>query len=521
MVKKINRDAIAIKELLQKGMRQCDICRILKLKRAKVNYWAKTEIKESQSKKKKLNAIYMERIKRWANNKTTSARSSRIISGMINSILEKRNEKDKNGKQMTIHHTTINRYLKEYFGKPRKIRKVFYLSEEQKKKRVDFCKKILERGIKAEQIFFTDESNIQLGAFTNDYIRLDPDKKPWDESTYELINRPERKFEKSITIAGGINYYGLGKLIFLDGTMNEFSYGQALLFYQDDISRISQKANEEIIFEQDGASSHTSKSNIFLLNKLFKKDGWIQNPPNSPDLAYPIERIWGIIKPRVKRRDPKSLDELKKYLLEEWNSIPKTIVQNLCKEYLAKLKKCVEIGGARIEPEYFHKNTSLPNKWELKDNLPKQRIIYNNKRLILYKKHEIKRLKRQLKEIKENYSKKIKKMKAEIKKKVYKKRDLRLMTIGNALSIVNVQNQGLVKEKKIEEEKNKLIEDLELKINSLSKKDVFQYLRYLNGEEEEKEEGDSVSTVDDKEGKIFDLEGLIKLNKEIKYKLKI
>ena len=222
-----------------------------------------------------------------------------------------------------------------------------------------------------------------------------------------------------------------------------------------------------------------------------------------------------------KRRDPKSLDELKKYLLEEWNSIPKTIVQNLCKEYLAKLKKCVEIGGARIELEYFHKSTSLPNKWELKDNLPKQRIIYNNKRLILYKKHEIKRLKRQLKEIKENYSKKIKKMKAEIKKKVYKKRDLRLMTIGNALSIVNVQNQELVKEKKIEEEKNKLIEDLELKINSLSKKDVFQYLRYLNGEEEEKEEGDSVSTVDDKEGKIFDLEELIKLNKEIKYKLKI
>ena len=72
----------------------------------------------------------------------------------------------------------------------------------------------MERGIKAEQIFFTDESNIQLGAFTNDYIRLDPNKKPWDESTYELINRPTRKFEKSITIAGGINYYGLGKLIF-------------------------------------------------------------------------------------------------------------------------------------------------------------------------------------------------------------------------------------------------------------------------------------------------------------------
>ena len=58
----------------------------------------------------------------------------------------------------------------------------------------------------------------------------------------------------------------------------------------------------------------------------------IQNPPNSLDLVYPIERIWGIINPRVTKRDPKTLDELKKYLLEEWNSIHITIVQKLFKK---------------------------------------------------------------------------------------------------------------------------------------------------------------------------------------------
>ena len=99
MVKKINRDTIAIKELLQKGLRQCEICRLSNLKRAKVNYWTKMELKESQSKKKKLNDIYMDRIKRWAINQTTSTRSSRTISVMINSVLEKRNEKDKKGKK--------------------------------------------------------------------------------------------------------------------------------------------------------------------------------------------------------------------------------------------------------------------------------------------------------------------------------------------------------------------------------------------------------------------------------------
>ena len=55
--------------------------------------------------------------------------------------------------------------------------------------------------------------------------------------------------------------------------MNEFSYGQALLFYKDVVEELEKRENIKIIFEQDGTSSHTSKTNKFLLNKLFKEDG--------------------------------------------------------------------------------------------------------------------------------------------------------------------------------------------------------------------------------------------------------
>ena len=315
MVKKINNDALMIKRLLRRGLRQCEIARLLGIKKEKVWYWSKTEIKEFQIKKKKLKDIYIQAIQKWANNKVTSQRSSRKIAAMINSVLANLKEVDKKGRPLTVHFTTVNNYLKEYFGRPRKIRKVFFLSQEQKIKRKEFCQMVLDKKIRPEQIFFTDESLIDLGSFSHDLIRLDPLKK-WDESTYALLNRPQKKFEKSLMIAGGINFYGLSRLIFLDGTMNEFSYGQALLFYKDDIEKIEREHKIKIIFEQDGASSHRSKSNLFLLDKLFTKDGWIQNPPNSPDLAYPIEKLWGIIKPRVRRRNPKNIDELKKYLLE-------------------------------------------------------------------------------------------------------------------------------------------------------------------------------------------------------------
>ena len=134
MVKKLNPDALMIKKLIKKGYKQCDISRILGIKKEKVSYWARHDLKDSQKKCKKLKGIYIRAIQRWANNKVTSSMSSRKIAGKINSILKKRKEVDIKGKPITVHFTTVNNYLKEHFGKPRKIRKVFFYQKNKKKK---------------------------------------------------------------------------------------------------------------------------------------------------------------------------------------------------------------------------------------------------------------------------------------------------------------------------------------------------------------------------------------------------
>ena len=64
MVKKINKDALMIKELIRKGLRQCEISRLLGIKKEKVSYWSRHEIKENQYKRKKLKDIYIETIRR-------------------------------------------------------------------------------------------------------------------------------------------------------------------------------------------------------------------------------------------------------------------------------------------------------------------------------------------------------------------------------------------------------------------------------------------------------------------------
>ena len=128
--------------------------------------------------------------------------------------------------------STINKYLNFELGHPRKIRKTFYLSKDQMKKRVNFCNEILNKGISGEHILFTDETKIDLSPYVRDSICLSKEYlnklKKGDLDIYGLINRPEKKFEKSIMIAGGVFYFGITNLIILEGILNEFAYGQAI-----------------------------------------------------------------------------------------------------------------------------------------------------------------------------------------------------------------------------------------------------------------------------------------------------
>ena len=104
-----------------------------------------------------------------------------------------------------------------------------------------------------------------------------------------------------------------------------------------------------MFFEQDVATPHTSIANKTLIKKLFGENKFIQNPPNSPDIAYPIETLWGYLKPRIKKRDPKNLEELKKITLEEWKFIPEERIKNCGLNFVRRLKKIIEIGGNRLE----------------------------------------------------------------------------------------------------------------------------------------------------------------------------
>ena len=313
-------------------------------------------------------------------------------------------------------------------------------------------------------------------------------------------------------IAGGISASGLSHLILLDGTLKEFTYGQTLLYYKEDFDEIKKKNKVDLIFEQDGAKAHISKANIALLNELFNKDHWIQNPPNRPDLAYPIETLWSILKIRIKRRNPKTIDELKKFIFEEWASVPKSLLKNLCERYIDRLNKVIELGGTRLEPEHIKQ---LGNKKEENyiltkpQEIQKMKMIYNNNQLLKYQKKEITFLKKKKKEIMEEFSGKLKKYKK------IKKRDL----YGRSLGYVK---QILEAPMKTKEEKAQKIDKINTFIESVSKMNIVKYLEQMKKEEKKadeivNEDLDDQSTIDEAINKIFKLKDIGKKNSDIDY----
>ena len=414
--KKLTNKGEAIRYQMDRGMTNAQISKTLGIPESTIRYYRKRPSNLISKRSSKLPKKYIDEIYRLASNKTTREMPAGLIAIKINEKLKKNNELNKNGKLLSITKRQVNNILKEKYGKPLKIKKVFYLNEDSKKKRLEFCQKIVNMEIDGKKlagknIFFTDETKIDTAPNTsNESIRISSKIKNkiklGDQEGYKMINRETKKFEPSIIVAGGVSFYGLSDLILLKGTMQEFSYAQALEYYKDNYDNFK-KINKNLFFEQDGAPSHTSKKIKKLLENFFG-DNYIQNAPHSPDIAYPIETLWAELKKRVKERRAKNLDELKQITIEEWNNIPKSFVQKLFKNFIKRCEKIIELKGGRLEPVHLQQIRKEGEKEEKEDEgeisdydeskLLKLKLVYNKNDLLKKAKKEIALIRKKIKE---------------------------------------------------------------------------------------------------------------------------
>ena len=161
MGKKTNEDAILIKRLIKEKMPEWQIAQKYGFKKQKVSYWKYHDIKTVIKRRSKLKDEDIQYMIKLAENKTTSDMSNRKITLLMNKRFEEK------GRNLKISHMTTCRILNKNIGKPRKIQKVCSINQKKKDERIKFCKKILELNLEGKDIFFTDESIMDLAPFMN------------------------------------------------------------------------------------------------------------------------------------------------------------------------------------------------------------------------------------------------------------------------------------------------------------------------------------------------------------------
>ena len=132
--KKLSKKGSAIKYQMDRGLYNAQISKSLGIPESTVRYYRNWPDIKQIKRASKLPQKYIDKIYEMASKKTTLEMSGGLIAIKINNMLKKDDVLDKNGKLLNITKSQVNRILKDKYGKPLKVRKVFYLDETAKKR---------------------------------------------------------------------------------------------------------------------------------------------------------------------------------------------------------------------------------------------------------------------------------------------------------------------------------------------------------------------------------------------------
>jgi len=104
------------------------------------------------------------------------------------------------------------------------------------------------------------------------------------------------------------------------------------------------------IFKEDSAPTHKARDTVALLQRevpaFIAPNLW---PPNSPDLNPVDYKVWGTMQDRVYRAKVWDVDDLKQRLIDVWDSMEQSVIDDVINQWRSRLRARVRAKGVHFE----------------------------------------------------------------------------------------------------------------------------------------------------------------------------
>lgn len=245
----------------------------------------------------------------------------------------------------TVSSRTVRRTLGSHGYRYYSLRAKPYLSDEVKKKRLEFCRKYQHWTHEWRRVLFSDESSVMK---SGNRLRRGTYVKKGEPLPQRAYHGKVRK-DKSVMVWGCIGYNGPLNFVFLPDRVTSADYAEIIV--EDVVESIhgSGLPIDQVLFQQDNAPIHTARQcrDTFELSgiNLFP---W---PPYSPDLNI-IEHVWAHLKRKVEEKKPAlvNVDELKQFLHTEFDALKSSdLIKNLYDSLPERINACLKAKGGYTE----------------------------------------------------------------------------------------------------------------------------------------------------------------------------
>ena len=172
------------------------------------------------------------------------------------------------------------------------------------------------------------------------------DKNPHFTIATEL-NQP------GIIVWAGISSAGIVGPVFFEGTVSGEKYPEKLKTAI--VPALKERPDfNSLYFQHDGAPPHFATAVRNFLDETFS-DKWIDRrgpiefPPRSPDLTPMDFCVWGIIKDLVYSRKPRSVEDLRQFVIDAFANFDHDLCTSVCRSVLSRCRECIEAKGFQFE----------------------------------------------------------------------------------------------------------------------------------------------------------------------------